>query len=228
MQNIIKNKLQISDEEFENLELKKVKINLKNLKLEMKILDNTLEYKYFYFGCIYIAKFLFKINNLKNHIKGLYPEYIRDIKANTDLKSYTNTGYNKFITCKLINCEQYLINKIPKNLLGINIIIVPLYDKIIKMPFQLGRIKLDNNELNIKETYSSSFYNLFFKKITYYVISYSGHADDDHKIEYDDKTLNYTVTESTDNTLIKKNIKKELIIKQRDFDYIVYIKKLNI
>jgi len=228
MQNSIINKLQISDEEFEKLELKKVKINLKRLKLEMKILDNTIDYKYFYFGCIYIAKFLFKINNLKNHIQGLYPEYIRNIKANTDLKSYTNTGYNKFITCKLINCEQYLINKIPKNLLGINIIVVPLYDKVIKMPFQLGISKLDNNELNIKEKYSSNFYNLFFEKITYYVITYSGHANDDHQIEYDDKILNYTVTESADNTLIKKNIKKEIIIKKRDFDYIVYIKKLNI
>jgi len=228
MQNSIINKLQISDEEFEKLELKKVKINLKRLKLEMKILDNTIDYKYFYFGCIYIAKFLFKINNLKNHIQGLYPEYIRNIKANTDLKSYTNTGYNKFITCKLINCEQYLINKIPKNLLGINIIVVPLYDKVIKMPFQLGISKLDNNELNIKEKYSSNFYNLFFEKITYYVITYSGHANDDHQIEYDDKILNYTVTESADNTLIKKNIKKEIIIKKRDFYYIVYIKKLNI
>ena len=171
-----------------------------------------------------------KIGNLKHHIKSFHGDFMRDIKTNNELKSYTNFGYKKILTCRLVNCNNNIINTIPKKLLGIDIILVPLYNKIIKIPFQVGTIKLDNNELTIVDNSISSgmfsfLYHLFSPNYNVYNIIYSGNIEDRHLIEFDNNTLTYTVTESSKNILNQtKLIKKDIKIPKYSFEYIIYNK----
>ena len=231
MEDLITTKLNMSIKEFEKIELKNVNINLEklNLFIVIKNMYNTKEYLYFYFACIFIAEYLNKNLNLKIYIKSIYPEFIRNIKTGDNLKTYQASGFNKFITCKLINCSPNILKTIPKKLFNIPIIIVPLYDKKIKMPFQLGKIKLDNNELNIIEENNNNIlswlYKLFFTYEKNYIVTYCGNIEDTHTITYDNKKLTYTVTETSNNMLKSHtNIKKEIKIKKTTFDYIIYKK----
>ena len=223
---LIKNNLKTTIEEFKNINLLKIKLHIDTNKY------NNKDYLYFCIACVFVIHELNKISNLKHHIKSFHGDFMRDIKINDELKSYTNSGYKKILTCRLGNCTNDLINKIPKKLLDIDIILVPLYNKIIKIPFQIGTIKLDNNELTIvdKEASNSNgifsfLYNLFSPTRDVYNITYSGNIDDIHTLEFDNETITYTVTESGKNMLNQsKNIKKNIKIPKYNFNYIVYNK----
>lgn len=229
MEDLIRKKLNMSVEEFEQIDLSKINIDTEKLKLYInKNIYDTTEYLYFYFACVFIAQYLNKNDHVKSHIKSIHPEFIRNIKQVDDAKAYENDGYNKFITLKLINFNQNLLNKMPKKLLNIPIIIVPLYNKIIKLPFQLGKIKLDNNELNISEENNndllSRVYSLFIKKKEEYIVSYSGNSNENHEIIVDGHKIIYKVIEPNKISFLPNNFKKEIRVKKRNFDYIIYEK----
>jgi hypothetical protein len=61
MEDLIRKKLNMSVEEFEQIDLKKININTEKLKLHINknIYYNT-EYLYFYYACVFIAEYLNK------------------------------------------------------------------------------------------------------------------------------------------------------------------------
>jgi hypothetical protein len=221
---LISNNLKISIEEFKKINLLKIKLHVDSNKY------NNKDYLYFCIACVFIIDELNKITDFKNHIKSFHGDFIREFKTNNELKSYTNSGYKKILTCRLVNCYNNILDKIPKKILDIDIILVPLYNKNIKIPFQLGTIKLDNNELTIIDTSNSTgilsfLYNLFSPTCDVYNITYSGNSDDRHSIEFDNDTITYTVAESSKNILNQaKIIKKDIKIHKYSFEYIVYNK----
>jgi len=222
----LNNNLQMSVDEFKKLDLSKLKLYIDNDRY------NDIDYIHFCIRCVLIIKELNEIPNFKKHLKGFYGDYIRDIKTNNDLKSYSNSGYKKILTCRLINCSHELLKKIPEKIFDIHIIKVPLYNKHIKLPFQLGTIKLDNNELciidkdnSINNGFISFFYNLFSAKSNVYNLIYSGDSDDIHSIEFTHDTIIYNVKESNKTLLNSHNImKKEIQLPKHEFDYIIYKK----
>lgn len=221
---LINNNLKISIEDFK-------KINLLNIKLHIDTNKyNNKDYLYFCIACVFVIDELNKIDNLKHLIKSFHGDFMRDIKTNNELKSYTNSGYKKILTCRLVNCYKNVLNKIPKKILDIDIILVPLYNKNIKIPFQLGTIKLDNNELTIVDNSTSSgmfsfLYNLFSPRCDVYNITYSSNIEDIQSIEFDNETITYTVRESNKTMLNQsKNIRKDIKIPKYNFNYIVYHK----
>lgn len=223
---LITNNLKMSINEFKKLNLLKINLHVDTIKYKNE------EYLNFCIACIFIINELNKIKDFKKYNKGYYTDFIRDIQVNNQIKSYKNSGYKKYLTCRLVNCTSNIIDKIPKKLLDIDIIIVPLYNKHIKMEFQLGTIKLDNNELTIvdkSKSKSSGFltflYNLLSPTCDVYTITYTGNIEDEHIIEFDNESLIYNVRETNKNILSQsKLIKKDINIPKYNFNYILYNK----
>ena len=223
---LINNNLKMSIDDFKKLNLLKI-----NLNVDINKYKNE-EYLHFCIACVFIINELNKIKNFKKYNKGYYTDFIRDIQVNNNFKSYKNCGYKKYLTCRLVNCNSIIINNIPKKLLDIDIITVPLYNKHIKMEFQLGTIKLDNNELTIvdkSKTRSSGIlsflYNLLSPTTDIYTITYTGNIEDEHIIEFDNESIIYNVRETNKNILTQsKIIKKDINIPKYNFNYILYNK----
>jgi hypothetical protein len=216
----------MSIEDFKTLDLLKIKLHIDNNKY------NSQEYLEFCISCVFVIHELNKIKEFKECTRAFYTDFIRNIETNNELKSYNQVGYRKILTCKLVNCYGNILNKIPTKLLDIIIITVPVYNKNVKMPFELGTIKLDNNILSIvhknapnSDGLFSFFYNLLSNTCEKYHITYSGHVDDIQTIEFDNDSIIYTVIENNKNILNYETVKKEILIPKFDFNYIIYRKK---